>query len=50
MASLLGRAAEVCEADIEVSTKLMYCERCDYAICEACAVGSALSGEGEGLD
>jgi len=29
---------DVCEADIEVSTKLMYCERCDYAICEACSV------------
>ncbi|CAJ1332786.1 unnamed protein product, partial [Effrenium voratum] len=29
---------DVCEADIEVSTKLMYCERCDYAICETCSV------------
>ena len=35
---LSAKECDVCEADIEVSTKLMYCERCDYAICEVCAV------------
>ncbi|CAE8635905.1 unnamed protein product, partial [Polarella glacialis] len=29
---------DVCEADIDVHTKLLYCQRCDHAICETCSV------------
>ena len=35
---VLAKECDVCEADIEVSSKFLYCERSDYAICETCAV------------